>query len=140
MTLATPTVRVGVDVTDVRGVRESIERFGDRYLDRIYTPHELASCTGHPDVVARSLAARFAAKEATFKVLRPHGVAPGWKDVEVHKDPRGWTELRLAGTAAELATAAHLQGLSLSLTHEGDTATAVVVATCTARTDQEGTT
>src|SRR6478609_7801 len=83
-----------------------------------------------PDVVARSLAARFAAKEATFKVLRPHGVAPGWKDVEVHKATGGWTELRLTGTAAEVAAAAHLHDFSLSFSHEGSTATAVVVGMC----------
>jgi holo-[acyl-carrier protein] synthase len=138
MTPPASTVRVGVDVADVAAVRESVERFGTRYLERVYTEHELASCVGHPDVVARSLAARFAAKEATFKVLRPHGVAPLWTDVEVHKASGGWTELRLRGAAAELAAAARLHDLSLSFSHEGSTATAVVVGMC-GTNDQEGT-
>ncbi len=73
-----PSIRVGVDVVAVSDVAESVDRFGDRYLDRIFTPHEVAYCRsehgsgrGTQGYSAESLAARFAAKEAVVKVLRP---------------------------------------------------------------------
>jgi phosphopantetheine--protein transferase-like protein len=83
-------IRVGTDVTAVHQVAESVRRFGVRYLERIYTEHEISSCVGEPLVEAASLAARFAAKEATIKVLRPVGHQPDWRSVEVRRDAGGW--------------------------------------------------
>ena len=77
-----------------------------------------------------SLAARFAAKEATVKVLRPVGARPDWRDIEVHRSSDGWTEIRLFGKAAVLAAEAGIDELAVSLTHEGSTAAAVVVGVC----------
>jgi holo-[acyl-carrier protein] synthase len=76
------------------------------------------------------LAARFAAKEATLKVLRPHEQGIPWNSIEVRRDPGGWVELALSGPAASLATDAGVTDLSLSISHEGQFATAVVVASC----------
>jgi holo-[acyl-carrier protein] synthase len=123
-------LRVGADIARVDDVTESVARFGDRYLARLFTPHELASCTGAPSVVAASLAARFAAKEATIKVLRPSGASPPWCTIEVHQDPSGWCELSLSGEAARLAADAEITDLAVSLTHDGDLAAAVVMAQC----------
>ena len=78
-------------------------------------------------VRAASLAARFAAKEATIKVLRPEGHQPDWRSVEVRRDPNGWCTLALTGHAAALAEQAGIADLAVSLTHEGDVAAAVVV-------------
>ena len=64
-------LRVGTDVVAVHQVADSVARFGPRYLQRVYTDHELDSCAGSPTFRAARLAARFAAKEATIKVLRP---------------------------------------------------------------------
>jgi holo-[acyl-carrier protein] synthase len=123
-------IRVGTDVTAVHEVAESVDRFGLRYLERIYTEHEISSCVGAPLVEAASLAARFAAKEATIKVLRPVGHQPDWRSVEVRRDPGGWCTMVLSGRAAVLAEQAGITDLAVSLTHEGDVAAAVVVALC----------
>src|SRR3982750_42464 len=117
-------MRVGVDLASVTGVREAMTAHGDRYLNRVYTPQELLDCAGDP---AR-LAGRFAAKEATIKVLRPaRDTALPWSDIEVIRQPDGWTELHLAGSAAARAQHEGLATFSVSVSHEGDTACAVVL-------------
>lgn len=123
-------LRVGADIARVDDVAASLARFGDRYLKRLFTPHEIASCTGAPSVMAASLAARFAAKEATIKVLRPVDLTPAWRTIEVRRSPSGWCELRLSGEAAKLAADAGITELALSLSHDRDIAAAVVVAQC----------
>ncbi len=123
-------LRVGADITRVDHVCASVARFGDRYLQRVFTPHEIASCTGSSSVAAASLAARFAAKEATIKVLRPEDAMPAWKSIEVRRHSSGWCELHLTGEAAKLAAAADITDLAVSLTHDGDLAAAVVLAQC----------
>jgi holo-[acyl-carrier protein] synthase len=123
-------LRVGADVVSVHQVEESVARFGSRYLERIYTQHELESSVGRSPVRAASLAARFAAKEATLKVLRPVGHQPDWRSVEVRRHAGGWCTMALSGHAAVLADQAGIAELAVSLTHEGDVAAAVVVALC----------
>jgi holo-[acyl-carrier protein] synthase len=122
-------MRVGIDLCSVRDVAESIERFGDRYLRRVYTEHEVEYCGKDPARSAERFAARFAAKEATVKVLRPRDSWPDWRSIEVRRDPGGWCELSLTGTAAQLARDAAISSLALSLSHDGGMANAVVVAT-----------
>jgi holo-[acyl-carrier protein] synthase len=130
-------VRVGADLVAVADVAESVERFGARYLDRIFTPHEITCCRTSPRAHGlqaaysiESLAARFAAKEATVKVLRPVGPRPDWRSIEVHRDGGGWCEIRLWGRAATLAAGAGIDELAVSLTHESTMAAAVVVGVC----------
>jgi holo-[acyl-carrier protein] synthase len=134
-------LRVGIDLVSVSDVMASVERFGDQYVRRIFTPHEVDYCRGggrreetvpaaDPCYSYESLAARFAAKEATVKALRPVGARPDWRDIEVHRSRDGWTEIRLFGKAAVLAAEAGIDELAVSLTHEGSTAAAVVVGVC----------
>jgi len=111
-------------------VNDSVARFGDRYLQRVYTEHEISSVSGPPAVRAARLAARFAAKEATIKVLRPAGHQPDWRSMEVRRHAEGWCTLALSGHAAALAQQAGITDLAVSLTHEDDVAAAVVVALC----------
>ena len=120
--------RVGMDITFVRDVAESIARFGDRYMSRIFTPHEISCCVGSPAATAGGLAARFAAKEATIKVLRPTGTRPDWRSIEVRRHAGGWCDLNLSGEANRLALEAELTDVSVSLSHEGNIAAAVVIA------------
>ena len=120
-------LRVGTDLISVPEVREAIAAQGDRYLSRIFTPEERADTGDDP---AR-LAARFAAKEAVVKVLRPGDDAVPWNDIRVRRHPGGWTDLVLRGRAAERAREACLDDWAVSLTHEGDLASAVVIATTT---------
>jgi holo-[acyl-carrier protein] synthase len=130
-------IRVGADVVAVHQVAESVACFGSRYLQRVYTEHELSSCDGSPPVQAAGLAARFAAKEATIKVLRPVGHQPDWRSVEVRRHSEGWCTMALSGHAAVLADEAGIADLAVSLTHEGDVAAAVVVALCRPVADLE---
>jgi holo-[acyl-carrier protein] synthase len=135
-------IRVGADLAAVHHVADSIARFGDRYLSYVYTEHEIASCEGPPAVAAAGLAARFAAKEATIKVLRPSGHKPKWRSIEVRKDPGGWCRMSLSGYAATLADEAGICEMEVSLTHDEDVAAAVVVALCrtlAASADDSGT-
>jgi holo-[acyl-carrier protein] synthase len=117
-------------VVAVHSVANSIARFGDRYVRRIYTEHEIESCLGPPSVRSAGLAARFAAKEATLKVLRPIGQRPDWLSMEVLRHADGWCTMALHGHAATLATEEGIGELAVSLTHEDDVAAAVVVALC----------
>ncbi len=121
-------VRVGIDLVSAESVRESISVHGDRYLERVFSADEVSDCSTATAIDAERLAARFAAKEAAFKVLRVGDEAVGWREVEVRRDASGWVGLSLTGRAATLASAAGIRDLSLSLTHEKGLAGAVVVA------------
>lgn len=120
--------RVGTDLVEVGRVEESLRRFGQRYLDRLYTPGEIEYCLRSEPDTARRLAARFAAKEATLKVLRPDAHWLDWRSIEVVKMPGGWCELALHGTAQQLRAAAGIGTLTVSLSHEQNYALAVVGA------------
>jgi holo-[acyl-carrier protein] synthase len=120
-------IRVGIDLVMVSQVEESLSRVGVRFIRRVFTEAEIAYAIAAPARAAERFAARMAAKEATIKALRMahHGV--GWRQIEVCRDPSGACELRLHGRASEFAAAAGAGELSVSLSHEGDYATAVVV-------------
>jgi holo-[acyl-carrier protein] synthase len=129
-------LRVGVDLVSVDSVRESLDAHGEHYLARVYTAGERDDCTTDGIVDPERLAARFAAKEATLKVLRPGEVGVPWSSIEVVRDPGGWVGLELSGPAAELAADAHVLELALSITHEAGFASAVVIATCASGTGE----
>lgn len=119
--------RVGMDLCSVDSVAESIERFGQRYLTRIYTDEELHYSMCRRSGSAERLAARFAAKEATIKVLRPRDWWPDWRSIEIRTDPGGWCEVYLTGPSAKLAEEARVVSLEVSLSHDGGVASAVVI-------------
>lgn len=123
-----PALAVGVDLVAVDEVQDALSRFGDRYLRRIFTEHEVACSTGAGRERARHLAARFAAKEATIKALGPCDWLPAWQSIEVRREESGRCTLLLSGHAAELATRARLSDFAVSLSHEGNFAAAVVFA------------
>lgn len=123
-------LRVGADLVEVEQVASSMARFGDRYVRRVYTDHEVSCCRGEPSVVAAGLAGRFAAKEAAIKVLRPSDARPDWRSIEVRRHPTGWCELRLTGEAKRLSDEAGIRSMAVSLSHEAGLAGAVVVAMC----------
>ena len=141
MSTASPeSLRVGMDLVSVEEVAASVDHFGDRYVMRLFTPHEIETCrTDDPAACGRdayavdSLAARFAAKEAVVKVLRPVEMQPDWRSIEIHRMTGGWCEIRLSGQAAELAAEAGIGELTVSLSHESSVAGAVVVGRCTQR-------
>lgn len=115
-------LRVGIDLVRVSRIAESLELFGERFLRRVFTDAEVAYATAAPALTAERLAARFAAKEAAMKALGLSGV--GFRDIEVRSGEAG-PELCLHGPAARARGAE----LAVSLSHEGDFATAIVVTT-----------
>jgi holo-[acyl-carrier protein] synthase len=131
-------LRVGTDLVFIDTVRESIAAHAEHYLERVYTEREIDDCRGSRGLDAERLAARFAAKEATLKVLRPREEGIPWNSIEVRRDPGGWVGLSLSGPAAALAADAGVQELSLSIAHEGDFATAVVIAECASSSPETG--
>src|SRR5215470_14434163 len=120
-------VGVGIDVIQNDRIRESIQKFGPRFLNRIYTQTEIDYCSkcGDPTI---HYAARFAAKEAGFKALGT-GWAAGvkWKDIEVQKLPSGKPELHLYGEALERATTMGAKRFHVSLTHDQLVSSAIVI-------------
>ena len=105
-----------------------VQRFGQRFLNRVYTEAEINYCMGRPDP-APHLAARFAAKEAVMKAL-----AAGWgsgvrfKEIEVEKGEAGAPKIRLHGGALARAQSLEVGQVHISLSHEGDMALAQAVA------------
>lgn len=123
-----PVIAHGIDLAEVSRIGAMVERHGDRFLTRCFTPAELA----YANPARRRnehLAARFAAKEAVFKAIGTgwaRGV--GWLDCEVTRDPSGAPGVRLSGRAAEIASALGIAAWLLSLSHSGGLAIASAVA------------
>ncbi len=117
----------GIDLVEISRIQESLERFGQRFLDRIFTSAEQTYCL-RKRKAAESLAARFAAKEAGAKALGT-GISRGvnWLELEVVREPGGKPSLRFHGRAAEIAAALAVAHTALSLTHTADLAMASVV-------------
>jgi holo-[acyl-carrier protein] synthase len=123
------TLRVGTDVQAVDEVRDSLARFGVRYAERVYTSGEIDAAGGlNGGDPAPGLAARFAAKEATIKVLRPTVARPDWRSIEVVRREGGWCALELSGAASQLAREQGIVELELSMSHGAGVGMASVVA------------
>jgi holo-[acyl-carrier protein] synthase len=120
-------IGLGTDLMEIDRIEESIRRFGDRFLHRIFTPGEVAYCLRKKGS-AESFAARFAAKEAGAKALGT-GISRGisWTEIEVRRSPGERPTLHWSGRAAERARAMGVATTQLSLTHSRTVAMAVVV-------------
>ena len=114
---------VGVDIIEIERVAATLRRFGERFLERVYTPSETAYCRGR----APQLAARFAAKEAVMKALGTGTRGVGWREIEVVRAPSGAPSIRLHGKAAARAASIGIGELALSLSHSRAYAVASVV-------------
>ncbi len=118
---------IGIDITEVDRVRVIMERYGDRFLQRIFTGNEIRYCSSKRNVAER-LAARFAAKEAASKALGT-GMRRGisWRQIEVGHAPGGRPTLLFSGEAARFAARLAVRQISLSLSHTADHAIAQVI-------------
>ena len=116
----------GVDLCEVPRIEAAVARYGSRFLERIFTPREIAYASRQANRFER-YAARFAAKEAGMKALGTgwHGVA--WRDFEVVNLPSGRPTLNFHGRAAEVAAKLGVRHVALSLTHTKEQALAMVV-------------
>src|SRR5271157_477754 len=120
-------VGTGVDLAEVPRIRASIERFGARFIERIYTAAEIAYVERKANRWER-YAARFAAKEAGMKAIGTgwrHGVR--WQDFEVANLPSGKPTLRLYGVAAQVADRLGVRNVALSITHTAELGMAHVI-------------
>ena len=120
-------VGTGIDIAEVPRIRKAIERFGVRFLQRVFTPAEILYCDSKANRAER-YAARFAAKEAAMKALGTgwnHGVR--WRDCEVTRLPGGRPTLTFHGKAAEVSARLGVKHSALSLSHTAEQAIAQVI-------------
>ena len=120
-------VGTGIDICEVARVREAIDRFGQRFLKRVFTPAEREYCESKRNRIER-YAARFAAKEAAMKAIGT-GLRRGvtWQDFEVGREPGGRPTLLVKGRAAEFAAKLGMKRAALSITHTKEQAMAQVI-------------
>jgi holo-[acyl-carrier protein] synthase len=117
----------GIDLAEIGRIQKSVDRYGGRFLDRVYTAAEQAYCLKKRNS-AESFAARFAAKEAGAKALGTgisHGVS--WLEIEVVREPSGRPTIQFHGRAAQIAASLCVVHAALSITHTADLAMASVV-------------
>lgn len=117
----------GTDITEIDRIRESIARYGDRFLQRIFTAGEIAYCQ-RKKIAEESFAARFAAKEAAAKALGT-GISRGisWQEIEVQRLPGQRPTIHFTGRAAERAAQMGVTAAHLSITHTRLQAMATVI-------------
>ena len=118
----------GSDLMEIDRIRQSLERYGDRFLQRVFTATEVEYCRRKMRNAAESFAARFAAKEAAAKALGT-GIAQGvaWTEIEVRRAPGRRPTIHFTGRAAERAARMGVRSAHLTLSHSRETALAVVV-------------
>ncbi len=118
---------LGFDATDLPRIAELFERYGERFLRRLFTEGEIVYCTRRRNPVPH-LAGRFSAKEATMKALGTGGTRGLlWKDIEIVRAPGGPPQLRLHGGAAVQAARLNVRGSLLTITHSQTLAMAQVL-------------
>jgi holo-[acyl-carrier protein] synthase len=120
-------VGTGIDIAEVPRIAESIERFGERFLRRVFTEEEIRYCDSKANRVER-YAARFAAKEAAMKALGTgwnRGVR--WRDIEVFRPPGGRPTIKFHGVAAEFAAKLGTKNIALSISHTPELAIANLI-------------
>ena len=120
-------VGLGLDIAEIDRIEAAITRHGAPFIERLFTPDEVAYCEGYKNRFER-YAARFAAKEAAMKALGTgwrHGVR--WRDIEVTRGASGKPALRLEGVAREFADRLGVRNITVSITHSGNLALAQVI-------------
>ena len=114
---------IGTDIIEIERIRQAIERYGDRFLNRIYTREELKIYGHH----AHSLAASFASKEAVMKVLGTGNRGVSWREIETLYHPTGKPLIRLNGRAKIQAEKLGIKEIDVSLSHSRDNAIAIAI-------------
>ena len=118
---------IGVDLVECARIQHSLDRFGERFLRRVFTDGEIEYSMSMK-FPARHLAARFAAKEAVSKAFGTGiGKAMGWRDIDVHKKPSGEPFLVLSGGAEKLARERGVNHALITLSHSEQHAVATIV-------------
>jgi holo-[acyl-carrier protein] synthase len=119
---------LGIDIIKVERIRASLERFGDRFSNRVLTPNEQRYVRGRPE----TMAGRWAAKEAVSKVLGLGVRGIGWRDIEIERLPTGQPAVRLHGRAKARAEQLGMGRIAVTISHEADYAVAMAFGIRTA--------
>jgi holo-[acyl-carrier protein] synthase len=125
---APPMTELGIDIIKVSRIRDTLERFGERFNRRVLTDAERRYVRNRPE----TFAGRWAAKEAVSKVLGLGVRGIGWRDIEIERLPTGQPAVRLHGRAAARAVQLGMGRIAVSITHESDYAVAIAYGTRTA--------
>jgi holo-[acyl-carrier protein] synthase len=118
----------GIDIVETARIKRSVEEHGQRFLDRVYTPAELAYCSKNRKRYFEHLSGRFAAKEAVLKVLGTGwrgGIA--WTDIEVLPEPSGQPKITLTGECQRIAAKLGINSWHISISHIETHATASAI-------------
>ena len=121
---AAPLTELGIDIIRVARIRQTLQRFGPRFAERVLTPGEAAYVRGR----AEQLAGRWAAKEAVSKVLGLGVRGIGWREIEIERLPTGQPAVRLTGRASARARQLGMRRVAVSISHEREYAVAVATA------------
>ena len=118
---------IGTDVIEVSRIRQAVEKYGERFMRRLFTPAEIEYCTSRKNA-ALHYAGRFAAKEAAFKAMqRGWGGEISWKDVEITNLPSGAPQITFSGKALDVVTEKKMTRAFVSISHVEEIATAIVI-------------
>jgi holo-[acyl-carrier protein] synthase len=124
---------IGIDIIEIDRIQTSIEKYGDHFLNKIYTPSEIEYCFGKTNKY-QHLAARFAAKEAVYKALSSETDEPGnefspanvgWQDIEVYNEPNGMPRIKIFGKIKKILNGD--RSLKISMSHSRDYVTCVAI-------------
>jgi holo-[acyl-carrier protein] synthase len=124
---------IGIDIIEIDRVQKSIEKYGEHFLNKIYTPGELEYCLNKTNKY-QHFAARFAAKEAVYKALSSEKDNPesensaanvGWQDIEILNEPNGMPVVKVFGKIKKLLNGE--RSLKISISHSRDYVTCVAI-------------
>lgn len=116
---------IGIDIIEIDRIKDSVDKYGDNFLNKIYTPIELEYCLNKANKY-QHLAARFAAKEAVFKALSTGwNKDVGWKDIEIYNEPNGMPLVKLKGDVESFLS--NGKSLKISMSHSRDYVTCVAI-------------
>jgi len=116
---------VGIDIIEIERIKDSVEKYGDRFLNKIYTANEIKYCSEKNNKY-QHLAARFAAKEAVYKAVASgweEGIS--WQDIEVYNDPYGKPEIKPSGKLKTFLSTD--KQLKISMSHSDNYVTCVAI-------------
>ena len=123
-----PKIKIGTDIVEINRVQSAYKRFGKRFLKRVLTEREIKYVTSDSKSLIQRLAGRFAAKEATSKVLGTGLRGVYFKEIEIIREPSGAPKIVLHKRALKKAKEKRLINFEVSISHERDFAVAIVVA------------
>jgi holo-[acyl-carrier protein] synthase len=118
-------IGIGIDIIEIDRIKQSVDEYGDRYLQKVYTPDELKYCLSKKNKY-QHLAARFAAKEAIYKAISSNWNSElSWQDMEIINAPNGMPEVKFKGNLEKFLS--NEKSLKISMSHSRDYVACVAI-------------